>query len=211
MLISKKMYEIIRVLITTKNSNISDVAKKSRITVGMASRILKRIEKSGYIKIDRNGVNLTNELKLLKFWGYSYSIREFDNIQFLGAERPQYMAKVIINIAMKENLQYAFTLFSATDIIRPYVLPSETYMYILEKDVKKWENVFREKNILPIKENGNIVCILTDEDFFENNIQKVSDANIVSIYQLYADLLSWGIRGEEAAEHIYELIQNTKK
>lgn len=210
MIISKKMYDIIRILFTTKINNISDVAREARITNAMASVILRKLEKSEYIKMGRNEISLINRIKLLKLWGYSYSIREFPNLQFIAAERPQYVMKKIINIAMKEKLEYAFTLFSATDFINPYVLASDVYMYISEKDAKRWEERFSEINILPTGKNGNVICILKDDDFF-NRVIKINEAYTVSLYQLYADLLSWGGRGEEAAGYIMDIIVKTEQ
>ena len=107
----------------------------------------------------------------------------------------------IANKARLEKLSYAFTLFSATEHVSPYVAPSDTYLYILKKDIKEWQNLLRNENMLPTEKDGNVICLVVDEDYFEG-VWEVRDVMVVSIPQLYADLFSYGGRGEEAAMEV---------
>lgn len=183
------------------NLKLSTIAKKAQITAAMAKRLILRLERSEYVKISK-GVKVIDPIKLMMAWGYMYSIREFERAEFIAAERPQYVMLKIANLSRVARLTYAFTLFSATEHINPYVAPSDTYLYILKKDLKSWEVLFRGENMLPIEKarerEGNVICLLVDEDLFEG-IQEVRNVNIVSIPQLYADLFSYGGRGKEAA------------
>ncbi len=107
-------------------------------------------------------------------------------------------------------MPYAFTLFSATEHISPYVAPSTTHVYILKSDLLIWQRFFREEKILPAEKEGNVVCLLVEEDYFKN-IEEVRGANIVSLPQLYADLMSFGDRGEEAAQELSRIIDKRLK
>ena len=205
MLIPKKLDTIIRILLVNlseggSNLRLSALAKKAKITPAMAKRLVLRLKKSGYVTI-RGGIKVINPKKLMRAWGYSYSIRELERLEFMAAERPQYIMLKIANKARLLKLPYAFTLFSATEHVSPYVVPSNTYLYVLKKDVKAWSSVFRDENILPAEKEGNIVLLLVDEDYFEG-VWATRDMSIVSLPQLYADLFSYGGRGEEAAEEL---------
>lgn len=211
MLISKKLDSIIRILLVNlfergPNLRLSTLAKKAKITPAMAKRLILRLEGSQYVTI-RGGIKVINPKKLIKVWGYSYSIKELEQLQFVVAERPQYVMLKIANRARLWKLPYAFTLFSATEHISPYVAPSDTYLYILKKDIKGWEALFRIENMLPAEREGNVICLVVDEDYFEG-VLNVRDVTVVSIPQLCADLFSFGGRGEEAAE---EIINNVLK
>lgn len=214
MLIPEKLNTIIRILLANTFSNkpdltVPELAKEAKLTSGMAKRLLIRLEKSGYLTIKR-GIKLTNPIKLMKAWGYTYSLREIEHSEFISAERPQYIILKIANWARKEKMSYAFTLFSATEQISPYVAPSTTHVYILKSDLPIWQIFFREEKILPAEKEGNVVCLLVEEDYFKN-VEEVRGTNIVSLPQLYADLMSFGGRGEEAAQELSRIIDKRLK
>lgn len=212
MLIPEKLNSIIRILLVNSlqgesNLRLPTLAKKANITSAMAKRLILRLENSGYVKI-RGTIKLINPRKLMRAWGYCYSIRELERSEFLAGElRPQYVMLKIANRARTENLPYAFTLFSATEHISPYVAPSDTYLYVLKKDIKEWHTLFRKEDILPIEREGNVICLLVDEDYFEG-VWDARGMMVVSLPQLYADLFSYGGRGEDAAEEILNRVQN---
>ncbi len=214
MLIPQKLNSIIRILLVNwiegKTSlTVPALAKKAGITAAMAKRLALRLEKSEYVKISRT-VNVINPIKLTKAWGYAYSIRELERSEFIAAERPQYVMLKIANMARVSQLPYAFTLFSATEQVSPYVAPSDTYLYVLKNDLKQWETHFREQNMLPAEKGGNVICLLAEEEHFEG-VWPARDMKVTSLPQLYADLFSYGGRGEEAAEQIMELIRRPLK
>ncbi|HLD18431.1 MAG TPA: type IV toxin-antitoxin system AbiEi family antitoxin [Candidatus Nanoarchaeia archaeon] len=205
MLIPNKLNTIIRILLANHfekkpNLQFSTLAKKAHVSAAMAKRLLIRLKDSEYVNFSR-GIKVVNPIKLMAAWGYAYSVRELERIEFIAAERPQYVMMKIAGLARNNRLEYAFTLFSATEHVSPYVGPSETFLYILKKDVNVWQNAFKGLNILPAEGSGNVVCLLVDEDYFEG-IWEARDAKVVSIPQLYADLFSYGGRGEEAAKEI---------
>lgn len=209
MLIPEKLNAIIRILLVNAlenkpNLQLSTLAKKAKITPAMASRLVLRLKRSEYVDI-RRGIKVIDPIKLMMAWGYTYSIRELEKSEFVAAERPQYVMLKIANKARLWKLQYAFTLFSATEHINPYVAPSDTHLYVLKKDLKGWQSLFREENMLPTEREGNVICLLVDDDYFEG-ITEVRDVHVVSLPQLYADLFSYGGRGEEAAKEITRLI-----
>ena len=208
-LIPEKLNSIIRILLVNTIGNnpnllIPTIAKKAEITSPMAKRLVLRLERSGYVLIGK-GVKVIDPIKLMLAWSYTYSIREIERSEYLAAERPQYVMLKIANKARLWKLKYAFTLFSATEHVNPYVAPSDTYLYVLKKDFKRWEVLLRQENMLPTEKDGNVICLLVDEDYFEGIIE-VRDVNIVSIPQLYADLFSYGGRGVEAAKEVLEMI-----
>ena len=209
MLIPEKLNTIIRTLLANTFSNkpdltVHELAREAKLTSGMAKRLLVRLEKSGYLTIKRS-IRLTNPVKLMKAWGYTYSLQEIEHSEFISAERPQYIILKIANWARKEKMPYAFTLFSATEHISPYVAPSTAHIYILKSDLEIWQKFFRTEKILPAEKEGNVVCLLVNEDYFKN-IEEIRGANIVSLPQLYADLMSYGGRGEEAAQELSRII-----
>ena len=182
MLIPEKLNTIIRILLVNAienkpNMQLSTLAKKAGITAAMAKRLVLRLERSEYVLIGK-GIKVIDAIKLMQAWGYTYSVREIERVEFIAAERPQYVMLKIANKARQWKLPYAFTLFSATEHVSPYVAPSDTYLYILKKDLKRWESFFREENMLPTEKNGNVICLLVDEEYFEG-VLEVRDVKVV--------------------------------
>lgn len=209
MIISEKLNTIIRILLANyfkarSEITLSELAKDAKISNAMAKRLVLRLEKTGYVKI-RSRIKLIKPTKLMKAWGYLYSMRELERLEFVLAERPQYAILKIANWARAKKINYAFTLFSATEKISPYVAPSNTYLYIHKNDIPKWEDFFKEEGVLPAEKEGNIICLVVDDDYFKG-VWNVRGSNIVSLPQLYADLMSMGGRAEEAAQELEKLI-----
>lgn len=212
MLISKKLNTIIRILLINSlqkkpNLTFSELAREAEIAPSMAKKLALKLLTSDYAMIGRGikGIKLSNPIKLIKAWSYCYSIRELEKAEFIAAERPQYVMVKISNAAAKAGLKYAFTLFSATEYINPYTAPSDTYIYILKADLKSWQNLLVSLNLQPAEGGGNVICLLVDESYFEGTWNSRA-MPVVSLPQLYADLFSYGGRGEEAAEEIMNLI-----
>lgn len=208
MLVSKSMQELVRVLVNNKEKTLTlrEISKEANASVGITSKIINNLEKTGYLKRVRGGFKVINLNKLLNAWAYCVSVNELEKIEFNAAERPQYLIKKIAEIADKNNLKYAFTLFSATEIVAPYVSPNESHLYILEKEKEKWEKIMPKNNIF-LAEKGNVICFLVDEKYFYN-AKKIRDIRIVSLPQLYADLFSFSARGEEAAQEVLKIIKS---
>ncbi len=205
MLISKSMEQVIRVLLNKKNIKLRELSKESNVPLGVTVKNTNALEKSKYIEKKVN-IHVINQNKLLKAWAYTTSIRELDKIEFSAAERPQFIIKKIANVLSKNNIKYAFTLFSALEILSPYVTPAETHLYILEKDQEKIKNLFKKESILPAQK-GNVICFLVNDNYFYN-MQNIRGFNNTSIPQLYVDLFSYGGRGEDAAQHLLEVAKN---
>lgn len=205
MLINKTAQDIIRVLLNerVKKLKLRELSAKAKVSLGMTVKVINALESTGYIS-KKNGIKVLNWEKLLKAWSYAVSIKENKKIEFLAPERPQYLIKKISNLLIKEL--YAFTLFSATEIIAPYTAPDKVHLYIFKDIAKQISEILVKNNIMPAEE-GNIVCYLVDEKYFYG-AKDVRDTKIISLPQLYVDLVSYGGRGEESAEQILKLMKN---
>ncbi|MBI4453842.1 hypothetical protein HY636_04325 [Candidatus Woesearchaeota archaeon] len=200
MLITNGMQNIIRVLLNYKNKGFTtrELAKEANVSVGLTVKLLSSLAATGYI-VKKPKIKLTS-FKLLNAWAYTTSIKEISQLSFSAAERPEYLFKKISLIAAQNNLNYAFTLYSATEFVSPFVVPNTLDFYILNSDKEKWETSLVKHNIFPA-EKGNITVYLVDKDYFYNLLE-INGNKIISLPQLYVDLFSLGGRGEEAAQQL---------
>ncbi len=204
MLLNKTTQDIIRVLLNEKDKKLTlrELAAKAKVSLGMAVRIVGALESCRQVE-KRRGIYVTSIPKMLKGWAYTTSLYENVKLEFLAPERPQYLLKKISNILQKET--YAFTLFSATEIVAPYVAPNKLHLYISKGAEQKVSKLFGKNGIIPAEE-GNIVCYVVDESHFYGS-KEIRGVKVISFPQLYVDLISYGGRGEEAAEYVLKLIE----
>jgi hypothetical protein len=205
MLISNKLNTIIRILTTNLDMQLSDIAKLANIRNSVAHKLVLKLINSGYVVKAGGLIKVLNPNRLTKAWSYCVSIKELNKVYYNAAERPQYLIKTIANAARTAGLDYAFTLFSATEFVSPYVAPSETYIYVKKDDLKKWDVLLRKQNMLSTSREGNVILLSVDEDYFVG-VWDAHGSKIVSLPQLYVDLFSFGGRGEEAAEQILDIL-----
>lgn len=195
------MQNIIRVILNGKVKSVRELAKESNNSLGITSKIANQLIASGYM--EKRNLKLKNKEKLLQFYSLSFSLRELESIHFIASERAAYIIKKITNIANKNDLEYAFTLFSATEIVRPYVAPNETHLYIPKEQKKNWQSILPKNNILPAQ-RGNVILFAVGKEYFYN-CKTIHGIRIISLPQLYADLTAYGGRGEEAAKMLGDL------
>src|SRR3989344_1476472 len=203
MIINKATQDIIRVLLNGNTAiKLRDLAKKANVSLGMAVKIVNSLASTQFIN-KKNGIKVVQYERLLKAWAYTVSVNENPKIEFIAAERPQYLIKKISNLL--KNEKYAFTLFSATEVTFPYVTPNKVHLYILKTKEKEISKIFISEAVTPAEE-GNVICYLVDESHLFGSLE-IRGIKIISLPQLYVDLISYGGRGQEAAEQILNLLE----
>ncbi|MCD6215711.1 MAG: MarR family transcriptional regulator [Candidatus Aenigmarchaeota archaeon] len=198
MLISDTMDAVIRVLLNSDRLTLKDIARETETTKAACSKIINKLYSTGYIS--KRPIKVLNKIRLLKAWAYSKSIKELKSVEFIAAERAQYNSKKIATIADANQLEYAFTLFTAAEIVMPITSAVETHAYILKTDIKKWISLLKKNNIYQ-SQKGNIIFYPVKKNYFFGS-KKIRSLKIISVPQLYTDLFSVGGRGEELAEEI---------
>ncbi len=194
-----------RVLLVERDKRLTrrELAVKAHLSLAMVAKITIALQSAGQL-LKQRGIRVLSVEKLLKGWAHTVSVHEYPKMEFLAAERPQYLIRKISQLLGKETLRgketYAFTLFSATEIVAPYVAPDKVHLYVLKGEEKKISELFQNNGILPA-EQGNIICYLVDQNHFYGT-QQVQRVKVIALPQLYVDLVSYGGRGEEAAEQV---------
>lgn len=205
MIVNKSTQDILRVLLVEKDHKLTlrEIAEKADLSLGMAARIVGALESAGQVQ-KRRGIHLLSWEKTLRTFAYTTSLAEYRKIEFLAAERPQYLIQKISQILLKEH--HAFTLFSATEIIAPYVAPDQVHLYLVEGEEKKITELLTKQGFMRA-EKGNVICYIVPKTHFYGQ-QEVQGCRIISLPQLYADLIAYGGRGEEAAEEVLKVMKH---
>ncbi len=204
MIVNKSTQDLLRVLLVEKDRKLTfrELAAKAGVSLGMTARIVDALQNAGQVQ-KRRGIQAVSWEKTLKSFAYTTSLAEYNKVEFLATEGPAYLIQKIGKVLQQE--QYAFTLFSATEIIAPYVAPDKVHLYILDVEEKKITALLTKAGFRRA-EKGNVICYLVQKNHFYGQ-QEVRGSKIITLPQLYADLIAYGGRGEEAAEHVLRVMK----
>lgn len=98
------------------------------------------------------------------------------------------------------RLAYAYTHLAGAELVAPYVVPAEIYVYVKEDEIPQWNETLERKEIYPAQ-NGSVHLVISDINPFYA-AQEVRGAWVVSNSLLYADLYGCGGRARDAARFL---------
>lgn len=189
------------ILNTTEALSLRSLSHLAKVPLSICSRHINQLERLGYIR-KRPRIKVTNE-ELVYLIAYTRPLKSLRSANFESIERPQYLIKKITELAA-DKLAYAYTHLAGAELIAPYVVPDEVYVYVEERQLPAWTEVFREHQVYP-SAGGQIHLVTSDIDPFYG-AREVRGARVVSNFLLFADLYSCGGREREAAKFLAEKV-----
>ncbi|MHA1409531.1 MAG: type IV toxin-antitoxin system AbiEi family antitoxin [Candidatus Odinarchaeia archaeon] len=198
---AKKSSRILKALLIEYNKHwrLEELAEITKTSISYVHRVIKTLEKMGYIKYKkREGIKLTRAEALLLDWSKHYNIIEDTDIQsyYTFTRESSEIIKQIKNVSTKSNLKYALTLFSASQLILPYVRQTGTYVYFDTKDIETW---VEKLGLHTVEAGANFFVVKPFDEHVYWGIQKIGGVKIVSNIQLFLDLYNFPSRGREQA------------
>lgn len=199
-LYSPKAERILRVLLEVgpKKWKTQELANTANVSIGLVSKVKKLLEDREWIESKKIGFELINSMDLLKEWGANYKINRSDSISYYSLMSTGELEKEISRICNNENINYAFSGFSAAANYAPMVRYQQVTVYVRDKmDVELLSSKLEWKNITS-GANVNVLIPYDNGVFY----QSLLNTEFVSPIQAYLDLIKNKGRGEEAAEAI---------
>ena len=202
-LFAPRATRVVRVLLAeaSRTWRLEELAKAAEVSLGHSHNVVKRIEELAWVeRDDRQRIRLSKPADLLESWCESYTYRDNDITSFFVPERVsrKFMAEVA-RVAEAQGRRYAFTLNAGVSLVAPRLRVPTVHCY-LEGDPAV---VVSELGVRPSAEADGALHILGpyDPGVFYGLLEK-GGLKIVSLPQLYADLLHYERRGAEQAEHL---------
>lgn len=181
---------------------------------GLVSEALTKAEALGYVERISKGPNSYTRLirkdNLLKDWPETYTFDRNQQAYYLYVGKN--FLKESHHYFKEQGIVHAYTLFSASRLLSPYVKDDRHFVYLdVERDqfaslLKKLELQF---NLYQLVQGGNVCFVLP---YYRHavfkDMQIVKGVPIVSNLQLYLDLMGFSPGGPEEAQH---LIKDSEK
>jgi len=201
-LFSKKTARLLRVLLCNPEKIWTQMklSDESKVSIGLTNRVIKKLYDLEYIALDQNNkISLKNSSKLLDLWRENYSYSNNEILAYYSPKNPDEFEKCLIEYMYRRNNEkYAFTLFSGTSLIAPFVRSKQTFFYFSGNK----EKLINATELKPVSSGANVLILIPYDEGIFYATQKVRDNNVVSNVQLYLDLYNYKGRGREQAEYL---------
>ena len=203
---SDKASLVIRALFaSSKSRGIRDLAGELHLTASYVSKVLRELERRGYLARRVDGVSLRRPAELLDDWLHFYRGRQpyFRKTYFA----PVTSATLLVDAARKADFalwpDYALTLQSGASLVSRYAEFDSLEVYV--RDPNQADQIASQLGARPATRGPNLVVMVPYyrvSAFFGQ--RTVKGLTVVSDLQLYLDLYDFPQRGREQAERIYE-------
>jgi len=202
---SDKASLVVRSLIDSpQRRGIRDLAEELDLTPGYVSKVVKQLDRSGYIARGDAGISLRHVDELLDDWVHAYRGREpaFSAGFFVLAPSAEELLDRLRRAEVAGSERYALTGQAGAHLVAPLAEFDRVDVYVRNEDdagfiASKLEarSADRGANLQIMIPYYRISALF--------DCRRVEELPVVSDLQLYLDLYDFPVRGREQAEHLY--------
>jgi hypothetical protein len=216
-LFAPRATRVVRVLLAEAGRawRLEELAKAAEVSLGHSHNVVKRLEELAWVERDSSQpanasrgaiqrrelrIRLAKPADLLESWTDSYTYRDNEIASYFVPERiTRKFLGDVAHAATAEGRRYAFTLNAGLSLVAPQPRIPVVHCY-LEGDPAP---VASALGVRPAAEVDGTLHLLApyDPGVFHGLLEK-GGLKIVSLPQLYADLLHYERRGPEQALHL---------
>lgn len=206
-LYSSKAERILRVLLTESKQNwkTETLAKTAKVSYGQVSKVKRLLADREWLTPSKYGIRLSNPEVVLDEWATQYRFQRNKVSEYYAmtdiVEREYQLAEE----CQRQKIRFALTAFSGAARLAPSVRYQRVSAYVdgdpdALADALGWKRVATGANVS--------ILLPYDEGIFYNT-QDGSGLKIVTPVQIYLDLQHDRGRGQEAAQSIRKVIEQT--
>jgi hypothetical protein len=202
-LFAPRATRVVRVLLTepARAWRLEELAKAAEVSLGHSHNVVKRLEDLRWVERDEaQRIHLGKPADLLQAWCESYTVRVNEIASYFVPERvSRKLMTEVGRAAGADGRRYAFTLGAGLSLVAPQTRLTGLHCY-LDGDPAQLAAAL---GLRPTAESDGGLHILTpyDPGVFYGVLEKAG-LKVVSVPQLYADLVHYDRRGAEQAEHL---------
>jgi hypothetical protein len=202
-LFAPRATRVVRVLLAepARTWRLEELAKAAAVSLGHSHNVVKRLEDLRWVARDEaQRIHLGKPADLLEAWCDSYTWRVNEMTSYFVPERvSRRLMADLARAAGAASRRYAFTLSAGLSLVAPQPRLTAVHCYV-EGDPAP---IAAALGLRPAAETDGGLHLLTpyDPGVFDGALEKAG-LKVVSLPQLYADLLHYERRGTEQAEHL---------
>jgi len=185
---------------------VREISRAVNLSPGYVSTVFESAVEAEFARIQADGsIRLTNLKELLLDWSAAYSWKKNECLSYYGAFNGSDQIAGALSRALKGMDQhYALTLHAGNNLVEPFAPFSVGHLYVRNQEVV--DHVVERLKLEPVaRDAGNVAFLLPHyrESAFYGS-RRFKGLSVVSDLQLFLDLRRFPVRGEEAADIIFE-------
>lgn len=184
---------------------VTDLAETAHTSVGLAHRVLERLEVEGVVRAEGTGPGRTrhvdNPAALLDLWAEEQRYRPLRTRAFLLAQTTRQVIDVLDAGLEKAGIEHALTGAAGASLLAPFV----TAVPVVEVWVAATEAPERLCDVAgaeAVDDGHNVLFLQADGDDPMLFRERVEGRWVANPFRLYVDLLHAPKRGREQAQHL---------
>jgi CBS domain-containing protein len=188
-----------------KEWQVRDLAEEAGVSVGLAHRVLARLENEGIVISEGAGPKrvrrMSNPTALLDLWTEEQDEHATRTPGFLLARGPRELIRRLAGNLEHAEIEYALTGSAGASLVAPFV----TAIPVVELWVRSTaspEELHAGAGTQPVTDGQNVVFLQTRYDGPRAYRERTDDGWVANRFRLYADLRRDPRRGREQAEHL---------
>ncbi len=206
-LFSPKSSRFLRALLSepSKRWHLDELAPAAGISLGLAWKAKQALLAQEWIKEDGRRFFLAKPDLALEEWTRNYTYKKNRLSSFYSELDEMSLETAIKDICEEKRCRYGLALFSGARRIAPFVRFPRFFSYV----TCSVDDVTDAMKLERVESGANVTLLEPYDDGIFYGLREVAGIRIVSDLQLYLDLKSYGGRGAEAAQVIFD--QRIKK
>ncbi len=206
-LYSPKAERILRILLSKPQQSwkTEALAQAAQVSFGQVSNVKKYLTDREWLAPKRSGIQLINPSALLDEWAAQYRFQRNRVIDYYAIAEVAECEYQLAETCQRQGVRYALTAFSGAARLAPAVRYQRAISYV-EGDLEVLTDSLGWK---PVATGANVSLLMPYDEgvFFES--RNIEGAQSAAPVQIYLDLQNFRGRGQEAAQAIRKVIEQS--
>ena len=206
-LYSPKAERILRILLSRPHQNwkTEALAQAAQVSFGQVANVKKYLTDREWLAPKRSGIQLINPGALLDEWAAEYRFQRNRVIDYYAIAEVAECEYQLAETCQRQGVRYVLTAFSGAARFSPAVRYQRAISYV-EGDLEVLTDSLGWK---PVATGANVSLLMPYDEgvFFES--RNIEGAQLAAPVQIYLDLQNFRGRGQEAAQAIRKVIEQS--
>lgn len=206
-LYSTKAERILRVLLSQpmQSWKTEDLAEAAKVSFGQVSNVKKLLANREWLDPNNEGIHLNNPAAVLDEWAIQYRFRRNRIVDYCALTAVVESERKLADACQREGIRYALTAFSAAAPIAPAARYQRMTAYI-DGDLEALTSSLDWKQV---SSGANINLIVSYDEGVVFDAREIEGIRLVTPVQIYLDLQNYHGRGQEAAQAVRKVIDQS--
>ncbi len=186
---------------------VSSLAKHADISVGLAHRVLARLETEGIVASEGSGPSrirrVTDRTALLDLWAEEQADRPERIFGYVLTQSPQQLIEHVGTALGQAGVDYALTGAAAASLLAPFATATPVVEVWVPSTVIA-DDLHDATDAEPVADGPNVVFLRANDDTPLAFRQQRNTLWLTNRFRIYRDLLGDPRRGREQAQHLRE-------